>query len=525
MEILSTDFLILGSGVAGLQAAVHLAPYGKVLLLTKSKVSESSSEYAQGGVAVVLSDEDSLELHYEDTIRAGAGLCHPDAVQILVQEGPAAAEELIQHGARFDTTGSQLAFTKEAAHSAKRVLHAGGDATGHEVMRVLRERSQRKSSVEVRSHAFVRDLRIQDGICAGAFFTSSDTGQHCAVAAKAVLLATGGAGRLFLETTNPPVATGDGLAMAYRAGAVLADLEFYQFHPTALYLTGAPRFLLTEALRGEGGRLVNLHGEPFMKKYHESGDLAPRDVVARSILLEARLTNHPCAYLELAHLGEDFIRRRFPAVHRTCQAYGLDISKQRVPILPAAHYAMGGVWTDVGCATTMPGLYAAGEVACNGVHGANRLASNSLLEGLVFGKRAAASMLKASAPRPRKETLQEPRFTEHFIQPETKRDILTLAWEKVGVFRRKHGLERAIEHLERLLPTLEGDFSEPWAAEVQNIALNVWLMARSALAREESRGAHYRDDCPDHDPRLDGIHSFASKGREVRHSSIASFPP
>jgi L-aspartate oxidase len=509
--------------VAGLRAVAALAEAGpaaagpgQVLVATKGKISDSNTEHAQGGVAAVLSDEDTVSLHYEDTLRAGAGLCHAGAVRVLTEEGPRCIEELIAWGAAFDKKGGALHFSREGAHSARRVLHAGGDSTGREVMRVLKLKAEGCPNVRVLANTFALELLIEDGACVGAELLTAE-GKRLVVEARATLLATGGAGRVFLETTNPPVATGDGPAMAYRAGAALMDMEFFQFHPTVLYQTGAPRFLLTEALRGEGGRLMNVHGEPFMKKYHEQGDLAPRDVVSRSILLEARLTHHPCVYLDVTHLGAAFLKKRFPNVYKTCLSCGVDITKARAPVLPVAHYFMGGVWTDLRGRTTVKNLYAVGEAAATGVHGANRLASNSILEGLVYGTRVAQAM-RESAPRRKRAASAVssarrggPELKEHYIQPEMKRDILTLSWEKMGIFRSRRTLQSAVEHMERVLPTLKGRFAEPWACEVQNIALNALLMARCALAREESRGAHSREDFPETLPAWEQKHSFVGR--------------
>src|SRR5215210_4779074 len=351
-----TDFIVVGSGIAGLRAAVELAGAGaRVTVLTKDRREESNTEYAQGGVAVALSEEDEVSLHEEDTLAAGAGLCDERAVEALVGEGPRYIQELIEWGAEFDREGGRLLFTREAAHSRPRILHAQGDATGHEIAR----------------DPLVRAPRV--------------------LFARGVVLATGGAGALYLHTTNPAVATGDGMAMAYRAGAELSDMEFVQFHPTALNLEEAPRFLLSEALRGEGGVLRNSSGRRFMPRYHDAAELAPRDVVTRSIVAEMGRTATRTVFLDMTAFDAAHLRRRFPKIYRTCMQYGLDLAREPIPVGPAAHYVMGGVRTDLEGRTTLPGLYAAGEAAFTGVHGANRLASNSLLEGLVFGARAGAA--------------------------------------------------------------------------------------------------------------------------------------
>ena len=388
-----TDFLIVGGGIAGLRAAIALAPAGRVAVLTKADPNESNTGYAQGGIAAAVGEDDSPELHAADTIRAGDGLCDEQAVRVLVEQGPAYVRELLEWGTRFERDASgRPALGREAAHSVRRVLHAG-DATGREIGRVLWERVSGLRSVETIHHALVTELLVEDGrVCGVAFFDPSGVRQQ--FRADATLLATGGAGQVFRETTNPAVATGDGISLAYDAGARVVDLEFVQFHPTALKRDGAPRFLISEALRGEGARLVNARGEAFMTRYHPGGDLAPRDVVARSIVREEEQTGG-AVFLTLAHLDPEFVARRFPTIADMCRRIGLDLARNPIPVGPAAHYIMGGVETNDWGRTSMPGLFAAGEVACTGVHGANRLASNSLLEGLVFGARAGEAMQRA----------------------------------------------------------------------------------------------------------------------------------
>ncbi|HLG16341.1 MAG TPA: L-aspartate oxidase, partial [Blastocatellia bacterium] len=386
------DFIVLGSGIAGLRAAVALAPSGNVTVLTKDLVTESNTEYAQGGIAVVLGDDDTIDLHLHDTIEAGAGLCDEEAVAVLVEEGPRYIVELIEHGAEFDRQDGHLAFTREAAHSRPRVLHSRGDATGREIVRALVAWSRKFSNIEYLPHACTQSLIVKEGRCVGVTYVEPDTNRIRAIYGRAVVMATGGAGQLYLHTTNPDVATGDGHAMAYRAGAVMADMEFIQFHPTALAVPGAPRFLITEAMRGEGGVLLNNQGERFMPRYDERGELAPRDVVSRSIHFELQRTASDHVSLDMRHLDHDFVRERFPKIHNTCLLYNVDITRDLIPVSPAAHYIMGGVRTDTFGRTSIVGLYAAGEVACTGVHGGNRLASNSLLEGLVFGARVIESI-------------------------------------------------------------------------------------------------------------------------------------
>ena len=476
------DFLVIGAGVAGLRAAIALAQAGSVLVVAKESLRESSSEYAQGGIAVALSDDDEVALHEKDTLYAGDGLCERAAVHTLVEEGPAAIQELMDWGAEFDRVGEVLAFTREGAHSRNRILHAHGDSTGREIARTLYRKAASLPNVTFRSFAASTDLLMADGACAGALLCDTE-GNTVPIYARAVLLATGGLGRVFLNTTNPDVATGDGVAIAYRAGAEIADIEFVQFHPTALHVEGAPRFLLSEALRGEGGQLRNSEGERFMERYHPLLELAPRDVVARAIVSETKRTGVPHVFLDLSHREAGFVRGRFPRIYETCLRYGIDLERQAAPVAPAAHYAMGGVWTDLDGRTSLPGLFAAGEAACTGVHGANRLASNSLLEGVVFGARAGRAMADASGssahPEPRPELFPQGSTLSHAVRE--------LAWEKCGIVRDAAGLHDALAWLS---DKGSDDF------ETRNMLLVTKLIALSALAREESRGAHYRTDFP-----------------------------
>ncbi len=483
------DFLVIGAGVAGLRAAIELAEAGSVLVVAKESLRESSSEYAQGGIAVALSDDDEVELHEQDTLYAGDGLCDRAAVRALVEEGPLAIQELIDWGAEFDRDAGQLAFTREAAHSRSRILHAHGDSTGREIARTLQQKAASLPNITFRSYAATTGLLL-DEVVSGAVLYDAGAQRNVPVDARAVLLATGGLGRVFLNTTNPDVATGDGVAMAYRAGAEISDLEFVQFHPTALYVEGAPRFLLSEALRGEGGWLRNAAGERFMERYHPLLELAPRDVVARAIVTEMRRTGTPHVLLDLTRLGGAFLRKRFPRIFETCLRYGVDIVRDPVPVRPAAHYAMGGVRTDLDGRTSIPRLFAAGEVAATGVHGANRLASNSLLEGVVFGARAGRAMREwVAAPR------APAARTECFEAPEASAaELRQIAWDYCGIVRCGDGLRRAIGQLESDEPQPAGFSLE--RAEARNTREVALLIARCALAREESRGAHFRTDFP-----------------------------
>jgi len=525
------DYLILGGGIAGTRAALELAPAGQVLALTKDELYESSTEYAQGGIAAALGEDDKVSLHLDDTLRAGDGLCREEAVRILVNEGPQQIEQLIAWGMRFDHDGNKLAFTREGAHSRSRVLHAQGDSTGSEILRALMAKARHRRAIRFLPHAFAVDFLMDGMQVCGVTFLDQKTAALKTVHAKAVLLATGGLGRVYQETTNPEVATGDGVAMAYRAGALTCDMEFVQFHPTALYAKEAPRFLLSEALRGEGACLRNVLLERFMPRYHEAGELAPRDIVSRAIVMELQKTRSECVYLDMTELDPAQVQKRFPRIYSTCLRYNIDITADLVPIRPAVHYAMGGVATDLHGATTLKGLYAAGEVAATGVHGANRLASNSLLEGLVFGARAGAAMiderqeLKPPAPckgprvhaghavaRPASQTCQaEP---VHVAPQKGVNEVRSILWSKVGIIRNGSELCEALRRLESLVlvpPSAPlGDFHE-----ARNILEVGKIITRSALAREESRGAHYRSDFPWKEEATPAKHSFACKDTPV----------
>jgi L-aspartate oxidase len=502
-----TDFLIIGSGVAGLRAAIELAPYGNVAVVTKDRPAESSTEYAQGGIAVALSDEDEVGIHFEDTLRAGDGLCRENAVKILVEEGPERILELISWGAEFDKEGTKLDFTMEAAHSRKRVLHAHGDSTGKELERVLLNKVRSFPVVRKYPFAFTEDLIVRDGECLGAFILVER--KITALFARATVLATGGVGQIFLRTTNPQVATGDGMAIALRAGVVLEDMEFIQFHPTVLFAPSAPQFLLSEAMRGEGAILRNIHKESFMKSYHADAELAPRDVVTRAILSQMVRTRSSHVYLDLTHLDADFIKNRFPRIYSTCLQYDIDITKELIPVSPAAHYAMGGIKTDVDGSTSIKGLYAAGEVTCTGVHGANRLASNSLLEGLVFGARAGMAAADfgrhLSMNRPSSEdsiiedwTVSESSFYKmsNFELEEIRHSLRKTMWEKVGIIRCEESLDEAAKDLEEWSYILDKTFRTRRELELKNMLEVAKVIEESAMLRKGSAGGHYRSDYP-----------------------------
>jgi len=522
----SFDFVIVGGGIAGLRAAVGLANAGRVLVLTKAEPAESNTGYAQGGIAAAVGGDDSAALHAADTIRAGDGLCDEAAVRVLVEHGADGVRDLIAWGAAFERNpDGSLALGREAAHSVRRVLHAG-DATGREIGRVLWDCVSAVPAVSTIDHALVTELIVEDRrVCGVAYFDRAS--RRCEVRARATLLATGGAGQVFSDTTNPAVATGDGVALAYHAGARVADLEFVQFHPTALKLPGAPRFLISEALRGEGARLVNQRGDAFMTTYHADGDLAPRDVVARGIVREEHRTDGP-VFLTLSHLDNEYVRRRFPTIATMCTSVGLDLARDPIPVGPAAHYIMGGVETDEWTRTSLPGLYAAGEVACTGVHGANRLASNSLLEGLVFGARAAEAMQQPPTAAPLKldrvlapstgtgtgtgtstSTSTSTRHptpapsTQH-AAPSTHDSIRHLMWRCAGLFRARATLLEAVHTLDAAADRVFPATPDGW--RLRNFVTVARLIARAALRRDESRGAHFREDFPRRDDARWRIH-------------------
>lgn len=509
---IETDFIVIGSGIAGLRASIELAKSGaRVSVLTKDKASESNTEYAQGGVAVVLSEDDNAELHEGDTLVAGAGLCDPAAVEVLVSEGTRLIKELIEWGTEFDREGGKLVFTQEAAHSRRRILHAHGDSTGAELVRALIARAGRERSINLTPFAHTESLIVRNGRCVGVRFLDPVLRAPREIIARGVIMCTGGAGQLYLHTTNPSVATGDGMAMAYFAGAEMADMEFVQFHPTALDVKGAPRFLLSEAMRGEGGLLRNKFGERFMPQYDERAELAPRDIVSRSIVAEMRRTGTRNVYLDMTGLTETFLKLRFPKIYDTCKMFGLDISHDLLPISPASHYFMGGIRTDLWGRSTLPGLYAAGEVTCTGVHGANRLASNSLLEGLVFGARAGAAALLDGHQRTSFSSVGQsdtPVSTaRHRLSTPVRKRIKRVMWERVGILRSRESLVRAISEFDQIA-------SGRLSLSSRNFVTLARLIAEAALWREESRGGHYRTDFPAADPMFQ-LHSIQSLSSDI----------
>jgi L-aspartate oxidase len=503
------DFLVIGAGIAGLSAAIRLANVGSVLVVTKEELAESNTAYAQGGIAVAMEGDGDVAEHLEDTIAAGDGLVNREAAAVLVEQGPLRVEELLQWGTAFDREEGELMRTREGAHSRSRILHANGDATGKEIAVSLLRHARAIKAIELMEWVTSVDLIVEKGHVKGATLLDGES-ELLVVRARAVLLASGGAGQVYSDTTNPPVATGDGIAMAYRAGAAVSDMEFYQFHPTAFALPGAPRFLMSEALRGEGAYLVNAASERFMERYHPLLELAPRDVVARAITREGM--DGP-VYLDMRHVKKD-LQARFPGISRFLAKYHLELRRDLIPVRPAAHYLMGGVQTDVDGRTTLPGLYAAGEVACTGVHGANRLASNSLLEGLVFGALAAEAMI-ADAPTAQEGSTAVPDAVEGGATSEanTERwiaELRELMWKDAGLLRDANGLREAQRLLNALAAMMPRGLSRR-AVEARNLHTVAGVIVGSALGREESRGAHYRIDFPQRD--AEAKHSVMESGR------------
>lgn len=490
------DYLIIGSGIAGLSAAKECAKHGKTAIITKASIQESSTNYAQGGIAVALTKTDTPTFHLEDTLKAGAGLCDEDAVRVLVENGPKRVQDLIQLGANFDKNGTEFDFTKEAAHSHRRILHVG-DATGREIKKTLGNAVLEEPQATFFPNTFVKDLIIENNECIGCIAVKNNT--PIRFEANATLIATGGCGQVYSRTTNPPIATGDGIALGIRAGCEVQDMEFMQFHPTTLALGDKKPisiFLITEAVRGEGGVLRNIHGERFMPNYHPDAELAPRDIVARAIYSESQKTQNN-VYLDLSPIRKE-VQRRFPTIYERCLEFGIDINREFIPVSPAAHYFMGGIKTDTKARTTRSRLYAAGETASLGLHGANRLASNSLLDGLVFGFIAAQEMIKEL---PRTKTPSSFKIeSESTIQTHkiiaARQAIRSVMWRKVSIIRDKKELQEAENYLKSLSWILSLNSFDEAVCEVQNMLSIAQLITRAALLREESRGAHFRSDFP-----------------------------
>jgi L-aspartate oxidase len=494
------DYIVIGSGIAGLYSALLAIEHGSVLIVTKGGIEDCNTRHAQGGIAAAIGKNDSAELHFKDTMNAGDGLCNEEAVRILVDEAPDRIADLIGFGVPFDTVNGEVALTREAAHSVSRILHAGGDATG-EYIEVTLSEQVRMSPVKVLEYCLATEIILNNGQVCGIKAIDFRSGFIEEFGCKFIILATGGAGRLFKYTTNGDTATGDGIALAFQSGAEIADMEFFQFHPTALKLPGVSPFLISEAVRGEGGLLRNVDGRRFMPDYSPDADLAPRDVVARSILFEMRKTGSDRVFLDVTQVPATKTTTRFPHIYRFCLDHGLDITKVPIPVAPAAHYLMGGVRVNTWGETNIAGLFAAGETACTGVHGANRLASNSLLEVLVFSKRSIERTQAESAPTIEKEGSPSDLFRLPSREPHRDRQLLNLAglqallWDKVGIVRDVEGLYDAAMMLSAWQSFLPSP-SDRLSYELNTMVINARLMTEAALLRQESRGAHYRSDYP-----------------------------
>ncbi|MCL0064959.1 L-aspartate oxidase [Dehalococcoidia bacterium] len=497
------DFIIIGSGIAGLYTALLACEVGNVLILTKGSIDECNTRYAQGGIAAAIGGDDSPEVHFQDTIAAGAGLCDTEAVRILVNEASDRIAALIEIGVPFDTQDGVVALTREAAHSRPRILHAGGDATGERIEVTLSRAARAAHNITIMEHCLATEIIVRDGVAQGVIAFDSQAGSMEEFRAPNIILATGGAGRLFKLTTNPDIATGDGVALAYRAGAEITDMEFFQFHPTALRLPGIPPFLISEAVRGEGGILCNVEGHRFMPDYTPDAELAPRDIVARSIVAEMRKTGSDRVFLNVTHLPHQTVTTRFPHIYRFCLDHGLNITKGLIPVAPAAHYMIGGVKTNTWGETNICGLFACGEVACTGVHGANRLASNSLTEVLVFSKRiierAIGGATAKSAVEERHFTLRK-YDTSRITTPLRLAILQSLLWDNAGIIRSKEKLEEAALVLAAWYDTLQTPTDRPYY-ELCNMVLVGRLLIEAALIREESRGVHFRSDFPEPSPQ------------------------
>lgn len=511
------DVIIVGSGIAGLYTALNVDKNSKTLIITKGDIKESNSYNAQGGIAAAIGEDDSPDIHFQDTIKAGDGLCNPEAVKILVYNAPSIVKELIKLGVEFDRdeTG-KLDLGREGAHSRRRVLHSRGDSTGKAIMEVLVKHILERE-IPVKDETMVLELIVEDGVCKGVLVWDKKAEMVYPLFSKVVVLATGGIGQIYPFTTNPSVACGDGLAIAYNAGAELCDMEFVQFHPTVLKHPSAPSLLITESIRGEGGILRNIYGERFVPKYHEMGELAPRDVVSRIITEEMEKTNSDYVYLDITHLSKEFILSHFPMIYSECLKYGIDITKDYIPVAPGAHYMMGGIKTNLKGETCIKGLYACGECAGTGIHGANRMASNSLLEGLVFGKIIAQEVSNYVLNNGDVSTLDIEAKEKKIYKEESLREfrvkMQNLMWKYCGIRREEKGLRILLEELEKIQREMEhipvNNFQD---IETKNMLILSKLIAESALERRESRGAHFRIDYPYRDDIYWQKHIIKKKG-------------
>jgi L-aspartate oxidase len=503
-----TDVLVIGGGLAGLRAANAVDPKLSVLVVTKDAIQQSNSTYAQGGIAGVMDPDDRFEEHVNDTLVAGGTLCDADVVEMVVREAPGRIQELIDWGTHFDEDAGRIVLGREGGHSRSRIVHALGDMTGREVMRAVIERTLSQPNIRVWENTFTLDLLTHEAECRGAIIANRYN-EKMLIWARQTVLATGGCGQVYRESTNPPVATGDGHAMAYRAGAQLRDMEFVQFHPTVLYIAGGSRSLITEAVRGEGGWLVDKDDVRFMPEYDSRAELAPRDIVSQAIVTQMEKTRHPCVYLDVTHLDAAFVLKRFPGIAAACKQFGIDITRDKIPVRPGAHYMIGGVTIDTIGQSTIPGLWAAGEVSSSGLHGANRLASNSLLEGLVYGAHAGAAASRAALAMRgeyRVLPLENPVVAppaEPLDLEDIRNSLKSLMWRNCGVRRSGELLTDALETVDgwrRYVLARQFDDLEGW--ELQNMLTLARVMIEAALLREESRGVHLRTDYP----RLDDAH-------------------
>ncbi|HEY3245056.1 MAG TPA: L-aspartate oxidase [Phycisphaerae bacterium] len=538
---LLTDVLVIGTGVAGARAAIEAAQFGDVILITKAVAEESVTRYAQGGIASAMAEDDSVEQHRDDTLRVGAGLSRRAAVDLLVREGPRRIAELIEWGIHFDMsagahgdpssprrpTAVPYALTREGGHTANRILHSQGDATGRELAETLLRKVRATPGIRIFERCFLIDLITLEGRCVGAVTYHPKYG-HQLIWARQTILASGGCGQVYRETTNPPVATGDGMAVAFRAGAELADMEMMQFHPTTLYVAGSSRALISEAVRGEGAWLVNRAGERFMQEYHPDAELAPRDVVSRAIVDQMARSGATSVFLDVRHIPKKHFEQRFPYISRLCRDFDIDVARDLIPVRPSAHYMIGGVLAELDTSTSVPGLLACGEAACSGVHGANRLASNSLLEGLVFGtiagQTAGARLGDAEIPRlPARLRSENPKSSRTELDlVDIRNSLRSLMWRNVGIERHPDRLTETREIIEFWGHyVLDKTFDDAFGWETQNLLTVARLIATGAAERRESRGVHFRRDFPEDASGVPGTHTVLQRAREALRVATA----